>query len=151
MGSLNSSGVATATSTNFHDIGATTITAHFNGNAIEAAVSGSQPLTINGDATTTTLILPKTSASVGTSVSIGASVFDTTLSHAVTYGNVTFYANSTPIGVAVLSSSSPSTTIQTSSLPVGSYTITARFNGNATEAVSTSTGQTLTIVSATLP
>jgi hypothetical protein len=139
MAYLNGSGVATVTSSNFHDIGPTTITARFNGNAIEAATSASQPLTINGNATTTAVLLPQSTYSVGSPISITAGVTENSTGTLVTYGNVTFFANGSQIGVGVLNSSGRAS-MTTSTLPKGSYTITARFNGSATEAISTGTG-----------
>jgi subtilase family serine protease len=83
--------------------------------------------------TTTLISTPSSTVSQGTSVTFTATVTPSTAT-----GNVSFYDNgsSTALGTATLSSGAA--TFPTTALPVGSNSVTATYNGDSGDGVSTS-------------
>ncbi|MEI6656184.1 MAG: Ig-like domain repeat protein, partial [Verrucomicrobiota bacterium] len=96
-----------------------------------------------GATSTTTLALTSGTnpATVGTSFTFTATVTGTTPT-----GNVTFYAGATRIGTgAVVLNGALQASISTSSLALGSYSITARYEGDAVNDPSVSAGLALQV------
>ena len=151
---LNSSGVATLTTTNL-PVGSDAITASFvasgndaasTSNMVSVAVSAVVPTP--PAATTTTLASSTTSATAGSSVTLTATVKSG--SAAVTSGLVLFSSGTTSIGAEPLTSSGVAT-LSTTNLPVGSDTITASFVASGNDAASTSASVTVTVSALTTP
>ena len=151
---LNSSGVATLTTTNL-PVGSDTITASFvasgndaasTSNMVSVAVSAVVPMP--PAATTTTLASSTTSATAGSSVTLTATV--KAGSAAVTSGLVLFSSGTTSIGAEPLSASGVAT-LTTTNLPVGSDTITASFVASGNDAASTSAAVMVTVSALTTP
>jgi hypothetical protein len=126
--------------------GSHNITAVYSGDtAFSTSTSAIVPITVNSVpivATTTTLAASATSAVSGTSLTFTATVTPASGTTAPT-GTVTFSDGSTTLGPGTLASGKAIFT--TSSLAVGSHTITAAYGGAATFAASTSTGVGITI------
>jgi hypothetical protein len=95
-------------------------------------------------ATTTSLAASSTSVTYGTSVTFTATV----LPSAVT-GTVTFYDGTTSLGSGTMSSGSAILT--TTTLAMGTYTITASYGGSGTYSASTSNAVTVTVTSSDSP
>jgi hypothetical protein len=93
-------------------------------------------------ATTTALTASPNPATVGQTVTLTATVAETSGSGVPT-GSVTFYDGTTSLGTGTLSSGSA--TYSTSSLAVGSHSITARYGGDTNNATSTSAAVTVTV------
>lgn len=108
-----------------------------------AVCSGSGPLlyTVFPDLTQTVLVVSPANAVAASPVAFTATV--TTAGLALT-GSVNFLANGIVIGTAALNGGTASFT--DSSLPAGSYTVTAEYLGNANAAVSTSAGVSETVI-----
>jgi hypothetical protein len=145
-GTVNSSGVATITTT-ISTAGSYTITAVYSGisgfltstsSAVTLVVSSSA----QGTATTTTLTASPNPAATAATVTFTATVSPTPTGSPL--GTVSFYSGSTLLGTANLNSSGVAT-FTTSSLAAGNYTITAVYSGNAAFATSTSSGLSLLI------
>lgn len=94
-------------------------------------------------ATTTTLTASATSQASGL-----AEVLTATMSPTSATGTVEFFDGSTEIGTGTVSSSGVAT-FSTSALAVGSHTLTATYEGDSSDASSTSGAVTVTITSAT--
>jgi Bacterial Ig-like domain (group 3) len=97
-------------------------------------------------ASTTTLQASPTSANTGQSVTLTATVTSQSGTNTPT-GSVTFYNGSTSLGTATLGSTGTAT-FSTTTLPVGSESITASYGGDSNDAGSTSQPVTVTITSA---
>jgi hypothetical protein len=126
-------GVATFTTSSLA-AGTHAITARFDGDtnfAISTSALVSQM--INAKPTTTTLVLSVNPSAAGQSVTFTATVGG---AGGPPTGAVTFFDSSTTLGTGTLSAGVASFT--TSSLAAGSHPITARYGGDATFAVSTS-------------
>ena len=87
-------------------------------------------------ASTTTLQASPTSANAGQSVTLTATVTSQSGTNTPT-GTVTFYNGSTSLGTATLGSTGTAT-LSTTTLPVGSDSITASYGGDSNDAGSTS-------------
>ncbi len=140
-GTLNGSGVATFTTTTLA-VGSSSITASYGGSSTDTA-STSSTLTqvVNISPTATALTSSVNPSTSGQSVTFTATVTATT--GATPTGTVTFKNGSTTLGTGTLNGSGVAT-LATTTLPVGSDSITASYGGNATDA--TSTSSTLTQV-----
>ena len=92
--------------------------------------------------TTTTLARTGGTSPANTGVPL---TFTATVAGSIPTGNVTFYAESTPLGSSALNGSFQAS-ITTSSLAVGTYRITAQYAGDANNAASTSAAVTQVIV-----
>ena len=143
---LNSSGVATTTITAHMHPGANSITATYVGDfRYSGATSAAQSVTIGKDTSTTTLQLGATSVANGGSLTLTATVKNST-SNPITYGTVFFYDNNNvPLGMANLNSSGVATTTVTVHAHAGANPITATYVGDYQYNGSTSTSQTLTV------
>ena len=107
-----------------------------------AKITGTGTITVVPNATTTTVASSLNPAGVGASVT-----FTSTVIGNAPGGNVTFYAGATSLGTSALNGSfQASITINT--LAVGTYTITASYAGNSTNAASTSAVMSQTITAA---
>jgi len=126
---VNSSGqVSFSTST--LAVGSDTITAAYASDSLFAASSGSTVQTVQSNFATTTTVTSSPNPSVfGQSVTFTATV---TSSGGVPVGTVTFSEGSTVLASNVAVDGSGHAAFNTSSLAVGSHTITASFTGNAT-------------------
>jgi len=100
--------------------------------------------TITGAATTTKLAASPTSAAYGASVTLTATV---TSGAGTPSGTVNFYNGTTLIGSGTLSGSGVAT-LSTTTLPVGSDSLTASYAAQGNYAASTSSAVTETIISA---
>lgn len=142
-GTLDSSGKATYTTST---LPATTytLTAQYGGDvSYSGSTSAVQTLVVNPVGTTTALTVTPATAPAGTSVSLVAKVTATTGS-AVPTGTVTFKNGSTQIA-AVAVNGTGTATFTSSTLAVGSYSITAAYSGDSNNASSTSSSSSLTI------
>ncbi len=112
-------------------------------NGINPQATQSFTLTVN-QASTTTALTPSANPSVtGQSVTFTATVSGSSGTPTPT-GSVTFYANGTPLGSDTLNASGVATW-STSTLSVGSQTITADYGGDSNYAGSTSANLTQTV------
>ena len=145
-GTLNGSGVATYTTSSL-GVGAHSITASYAGNSTFAAsVSSATTITITAPAltaTTTALTASATSITTGQSVTFTATV---SASGSTPSGSVTFSDGSTVVGMGTLNGSGVATYI-TSSLSLGTHSISVSYAGNSTFASSASSA-TVVIVTA---
>ncbi len=144
-GTVNSSGVATFTTSSL-PTGGNTVSAMYSGNA-GFATSTSSPLTetINGiglTPTATALTASQNPAVVGQSVMFTATVSPTPTGSPT--GTVSFYNGSTLIGTGTVNSSGVAT-FSTSVLALGTNAISAVYSGNVGFATSTSAPLTETI------
>jgi hypothetical protein len=99
-------------------------------------------LSVTGAVTTTTLTTPAT-AVAGTAVTLTATVASTAGTAA---GSVTFMTGSTMLGTGMLSGGVA--TLSTTTLPVGSDTVTAAYTAAGNFAASTSPAETVTVTAA---
>ncbi len=142
-GTLNSSGAATLATTAL-PVGGNSLTASYGVTAKYAAsTSTATTATVTAATTTTTLSASPTSASYGQSVTLTATV---TSSGGTPTGTVTFYDGSTSLGTGTLNSSGVATLLATTSLPVGSDSVTAGYNATTDYAASVSSAVTLTMI-----
>ncbi len=142
-GTLNSSGMATLATTAL-PIGSNTVTAAYSGDSsFAASTSAGTAITVTPAATTTTLTASPTSILAGSSVAFTATV-TATAGTGTAAGNVTFLNGSTTLGTAALSGSGVAT-LSTTSLPVGTLSITSAYAGNASFAPSTSAAVPVTV------
>ncbi len=154
-GTLDGSGQASFTTSSL-SLGSHTITAEYGG-ATNYAASTSAPLTqvVAVNSTTTTLVSSQNPSTFGQSVTFIATVTD----GATPTGTVTFKDGATTLGTGTLNGSGQAT-FATSSLSVGSHTITAEYGGDGTHGASTSapltqvvnvSGTTVTLASSQNP
>lgn len=138
--------------TNLLSAGTHTLTAEYHGwqdPFNEQAIyqpSTSAPITVvvNANPTSITLSPSTTSAIAGTVVNFSVTVAS---GSGVPFGGVTFYDGTAPLGTSSLQADG-SCTYSTAGLSVGTHSITATFNANATFSASTSTPASVTINSA---
>lgn len=95
--------------------------------------------------TTTTLTASATQVTQGTAVALKATVTGSGTTGVPT-GTVTFYSGTTALGTAALDSSGAAT-YSTTTLPVGSDSITAQYGGSTSFTASTSTAVVVTVTS----
>jgi hypothetical protein len=144
-GTLNSSGVATFTTSSL-TVGTHSITCKYAGNAYFAG-STSVPVTETitpapAAATTAVLVTSAASASSGAPVTLTATITSSTSGRPT--GTVTFLDGTTALGTGNLNNTAVAT-ITTSTLAVGTHSITCKYAGNANFAGSTSAAITETI------
>ncbi|MGA6985083.1 MAG: Ig-like domain-containing protein, partial [Terriglobales bacterium] len=124
-------------STSFTTAGTDSVTAKYSGDANDAGSTSSVLSQVIINATTTTLTSSLNPSVVGQAVTFTATVSST--AGAPPNGEtVTFNNGSSVLGTAALSAGVAALT--TSSLPVGAFTITASYGGDANFAASTSPG-----------
>ncbi|QEH37847.1 Copper resistance protein CopC [Aquisphaera giovannonii] len=142
---LSGTGVATLT-TSALAAGSHTITASYGGAGnFAASASAALSQTVNAAATSTAVVSSLNPSTSGTSVTFTATV---TSAGGVPGGTVTFKDGSTTLGTATLSGSGVAT-FATSSLALGSHTITATFGGSTNFAASTSPSLSQAVVRST--
>ncbi|MGC9292306.1 MAG: Ig-like domain repeat protein, partial [Acidobacteriaceae bacterium] len=144
-GTLNSSGVATLTVTAL-PVGSDNLTASYVANgSFAASTSSATVVTINSvETTTTSLSASPTNSTYGATVTLAATVSG---SGGTPTGTVNFYDGATLLGTGVLNSSGVAT-ISTTTLPVGSNSVTASYAANGSFAASTSSAVTVTVTAA---
>lgn len=138
-GSINSSGVATV-STVVLPVGTNGITANYAGDTNNNSATGSTTQTVTKNTPTVTVTTPGASTS-GAPVTITATVPTNAT------GTVTFTDGSTTIGVGTVSNGIA--TVLTSTLPLGTTTITATYSGDTNN--NTASGSTSQLVSKATP
>jgi sugar lactone lactonase YvrE len=132
----NSSGIATLSITTL-PLGSSSLTAMYSGN-VDYATSTSSAVAMSVTApTTTTLTGAPNPSTFGQSVTLTATVTSTTTGTVIT-GSVTFKNGATTLGTGALNASGIAT-LTTSTLPVGSLSLTAIYGGDANFVTSTST------------
>lgn len=137
LGTASLSGNRATLTTSFATAGTYSISAKYSGDANNAGSTSSPLSQVIVPATTTTLVSSRNPSLVGQAVTFTAAVSST----AGTPPNgetVTFYNGSAVLGTGALSGGIASLT--TSSLPVGTFTITASYGGDTNFAASTSPG-----------
>lgn len=127
---------ATYTTTTPLTVGTHTITAVYNDDAENfTSTSGPYTLTVNGATTSTVMTTSASPAVAGTTVTFTATV--TSAGGNIPTGTVNFYNGATLVGSGTLNGSGVAT-YKTSSLPVGNYSLTASYQGDANDGTSTS-------------
>jgi uncharacterized repeat protein (TIGR03803 family) len=141
---LNGSGVA-IWSTSTLAVGSQTITANYGGDSNYAgSESANLTQTVNQAATTTRRMSSVNPSVFGQTVTFTATVSASSPGSGIPTGTVTFYANGTFLGDGTLNGSGVAE-FSTSTLSVGSQTITASYGGDANYTSSTSTALTQTV------
>ncbi len=132
-----SSGVATLNTTSL-PVGTDTLTARFSGDTnFSGSISGAVVQTVSQVATSLQLSSSANPSMAGNQIALTATLSPYLYGTFTTNGEtVTFYNGGTSIGTGVLSSGVA--TLNSSSLPVGTDTLTANFPGNANFAAATS-------------
>ena len=116
--------------------GGHTITAVYSGSGDNAgSTSAVLNETVNKVPSTTTFISNLNPAPHGRTVTLTATVFP---SAGIASGSVTFMDGATPLGTGTVNTTSNKAQIKTSSLAVGTHSITARYGGNTNVSASTS-------------
>jgi hypothetical protein len=144
--SLNSQETASYTTTAFAlAVGGNSITATYAGNS-DYAASTSTPLsqTVNEDPTNATVKSSASTAVVGQSVTLTATVTAKTPGSGTPTGTVTFFDGTTDLGPGTLNSSGQAT-FATSRLPLGSNSISVSYNSDGNYQSSSSSAITETI------
>jgi hypothetical protein len=144
-GSLNAGGVATfAAGSAGVAPGAYGISAKYNGStAYAGSLSATQNVTVRS-ATTTTFSLSPTSVQLGQPVVLSAHVARNGNSGYPT-GTVTFFAGTDQVGMATLQSGAAIVAAPTTYAVLGTYNVTARYNGDTLDAGSTSAAVTASV------
>jgi hypothetical protein len=137
---VNLAGGTAALNTAGLGAGTHVITATYNGDTNFATSTTTTPVTqtVTKATTTTTIQSSNTTSTFGQSVTFTATVTPSTVGTFTAGGTVTFLDNGTPLGSPV-NLSNGSAALVTSTLSVGSHTITATYNGDANFATSTTT------------
>jgi hypothetical protein len=139
---LNSSGVATLTTSSLA-AGTYSLTVQYSGNAsFLSSTSAAVSVTVNGQATTTSLTASPNPVASGQTLALTATVQAT--GSTASGGTVNFLSGSTPLGTAPVNSSGVAT-LTITTLAVGSYSLTAQYSGNANFLSSTSTAVSVTV------
>jgi len=144
---LNGSGVATLTvPTSALPAGTYPITATYLGDANDGpSASAATGIAVNQDTTATTLAASPNTLTPPTPVTFTATVKRSAVSGSPT-GQVTFYFSTTALTTVNLNGSGVATyTVPTSELPAGTYALTAKYSGDATDKASTSNAASVTI------
>ncbi|HTZ75341.1 MAG TPA: Ig-like domain repeat protein [Candidatus Aquilonibacter sp.] len=145
-GNVNSSGVATATSTTL-PVGSDSLTAVYSGNTdFGGSTSSAQSLVVAQVATTAALALSPNPVVAGQTETLTATITPTPTG--TSYGTVNFYNGATLLGTGNVNASGVAT-YSTASLAAGTPSLTATYSGNTDFAGSTSTAQTLTVLAVT--
>lgn len=140
-GALNASGMATF-STSALSVRTHSITATYGGDTKFATSTSSTLVQSVGQASTTSLTTSSTSVRSGHSVTFTATVSSSSGSPT---GLVTFKDGTTVLGSVALNSERQAATMTTSSLSVGTHSITATYGGDSTHLSSTSTAVAVTV------
>jgi hypothetical protein len=146
--SLNSSGVATLTeSSNGLPIGAYPLIATYPGSGTFAAsTSPALTVTLAKAPTTTGFTASPSTVTSGSNVTLSATVSRSAAQVTGTpQGTVTFAVGSYVIATAKLTAGTAQVTASSAGIPTGSYPITATYNGDSSDVVSTSSTVTVTV------
>jgi Big-like domain-containing protein len=139
LGTGTLSGGRASVSTSTLAAGSHSITGTYNGNSnYNASTSGNVSLTVSQAASTTSL-----ASNVNPSISGQSVTFTATVLPSVATGTVQFVDGSNSLGTATLSGGRAS--VSTSSLAVGSHSITATYGGDANDTGSASSTLTQTV------
>ncbi len=143
---LNSADKATYTTTAFAlAVGGDSITAVYSGNTkFETSTSSVLTQTVNEDPAAISVKSSDTTTVFGQSVTFTATVASTSPGSGTPTGTVTFYDGNTPLMQETLNSSGKAT-YSSSSLPLGSNSITVVYSGDGNYAGGTSTAITQTV------
>ena len=145
-GTLDGTGTATYSTSSFNAT-TYTLTASYGGDsAYSPSTSTAQSLVVTPDPTTTTLTVSPASATAGQTITFKAKVNVNTGSTLPT-GTITFL-NGTKQLAAVVVDATGAANFTSSTLAVGTYSVTAAYSGNANDASSTSNATTLVISAA---
>ncbi len=126
--------------------GTHSITAAYGGDAKDfASTSAALSETVNIASSTTALAASANPAIAGKPLTLTATV---TTNGGTAAGTVNFYNGTTLLGAGTLNGAGAAT-FTTSTLPVGSYSITATYVGDANDTTSTSAALSLTVIQAT--
>jgi autotransporter-associated beta strand protein len=137
IGTLDGSGVATFTSTTL-PVGIDSITAVYSGDIdFNASTSADLNQTVNQDATTSALVSSANPSVFGQSVTFTDTVTPTVAGGSEPTGSITFLDGTSTLGTGTLNSSGVAA-FTTTSLPVGSGSITAVYAGDTDFGGSTS-------------
>lgn len=139
---LNGAGVSTLNAA-MNVLGARTITATYSGDNNYLPTSGTVVVTVNSNATSTTLTVSPATTYPGTSVVLTAAV--TPIGSG---GVVTFLNGATVLGTGNVSATTGIATFTTTAGAVGTYSLTATVAAQGNYAASTSAAQTLTVLAA---
>jgi LPXTG-motif cell wall-anchored protein len=150
-GTLNSSGQATYTTTSLA-VGSYPVTAVYSGDTnFSGSTSPAVTLVVNAQpvaaSTTTTLVTSAATANAGQNVTFTATVAGPSGSTGEPTGTVTFLDGTSTLGTGTLNASGVAT-YSTSSLSVGTHSITAQYSGDTNFAPSVSSAITETILAA---
>lgn len=136
-GAINQTGVVTF-STSSLQVGTHPLTAVYSGSSgFQSSTSNTVELVVLGDTTGTTLTASPNPAAVGTSVTFTATVANTIIPSGLPTGTVTFLDGTTALGEATLNGSGIAT-YSTSSLAVGTHSVTAAYSGTTNTLASVS-------------
>jgi hypothetical protein len=139
---LNASGVATLSAASLA-AGTYSLTAQYTGNAsFLSSNSAAVPVTVNAQATTTSLVASSNPVPAGQALALTATVQGS--GSTAPAGTVSFLNGSTPLGTAPLNASGVAT-LSTASLAAGTYSLTAQYTGNASFLSSTSAAVPVTV------
>lgn len=148
-GTLTAGGTATAVATfqtSSLAAGTHTITASYAGDADNfSSTSAALTQTVNITSTTTALAASANPAIAGTTVIFTATV---STNGGVAAGTVNFYNGATLLGSGTLNGTGVAA-YSTATLPVGTYSITAAYQGNSNDSASTSAALPFSVVEAT--
>jgi hypothetical protein len=133
-------------------LGSNPITAVYSGDLNFTTSTSSIPsaptVTVAQASTTTALTASPSSGSVGASVTLTATVTATSPGSGTPTGTVQFFNGTTSLGTATLDTNGTGT-LTTTTLPVGTNSITAKYDGDTNFLTSTSPAQTVTITQPT--
>ncbi|WP_422928206.1 beta strand repeat-containing protein [Singulisphaera sp. PoT] len=140
-------GVATLKPTNI-PVGTNSITAHYQGDTnFTASTSTAVSQTVTPTAATTTSLTTSASSIVfGQSVTLTANVAPSASSSSTISGSVEFFSGSTSLGTGTIANGVA--TLNTTALPLGSDSITAKYLGDSNFSPSTSAASTVTVAQA---
>ncbi len=141
---LDSSGSALLTVTTL-PAGSDSITAQYSGDSINgASTSAAVTQTVSQASSTTTLTVAPLVSSAGQAVTLSVNVAATSAGGTTPTGTVTFLSGSTTLGTATLDANGNASLV-TTTLPVGTSTITAQYSGDSNFLASTSAAVTPTV------
>jgi uncharacterized repeat protein (TIGR03803 family) len=143
-GSLNGSGVFSVTaSSSAYPNGTYPLTAVYGGDANDDASTSNTVNVSVADATSTALTINPTTVTIGQSVTLKATV--TASKGGTPTGSVSFLEGTINLGSVPLSGGVGTAVVSSSSYPAGTYEITAVYNGDTTQAPSTSPAVKVTL------
>jgi uncharacterized repeat protein (TIGR03803 family) len=124
------------------------VTATYSGDINYQSSAGTATVKVLGYSTATTLSITPTTLIQGQDATLSTTVTRTSV-NGTPAGTVTFYSGSVALGSAKLSGGHASVTVATGSYAPGSYNVTAKYSGDATDQSSTSSPVAVTLKAAT--